>query len=96
MSIGKDAINFDVSKSSTSPAEMSEKPIPEEPETTDEANEANETNETNETNENVAVEEVVITKNGLRLCPQPTGDHLDPLNWRWLRKHSILVIVMYM
>lgn len=26
--------------------------------------------------------------------PQRTSDILDPLNWSWIRKHSILAIVM--
>lgn len=35
-----------------------------------------------------------ITKDGLKLHPQPTGDLLDPLNWSLCRKHIILAIVM--
>ena len=35
-----------------------------------------------------------ITREGLPLHPQPTGDPLDPLNWSTWRKHGILGIVM--
>ncbi|PGH16212.1 hypothetical protein AJ79_01981 [Helicocarpus griseus UAMH5409] len=35
-----------------------------------------------------------VTKDGIRLHPQPTSDPLDPLNWSILQKHSILGIVM--
>ncbi|EME77961.1 uncharacterized protein MYCFIDRAFT_50625 [Pseudocercospora fijiensis CIRAD86] len=39
--------------------------------------------------------EVLLDKNGHKLCPQPVeGDALDPLNWTWLRKNAILGIVM--
>lgn len=39
--------------------------------------------------------EVVLSKHGLRLHPQPVvSDPLDPLNWSKFRKHSILAIVM--
>ena len=37
-----------------------------------------------------------ISKDGMRLHPQPTADPLDPLNWSSFRKHSILAIVMYL
>lgn len=37
-----------------------------------------------------------ISKDGVRLHPQPTADPLDPLNWSSLKKHSILAIVMYL
>lgn len=40
--------------------------------------------------------DVGISKDGLKLHPQPTADPLDPLNWSWVRKHTILAIVMYM
>lgn len=40
--------------------------------------------------------DVAVAKNGLKLQPQPTADPLDPLNWTSLRKHTILVIVMYL
>ncbi|KAL1997927.1 hypothetical protein VTN02DRAFT_415 [Thermoascus thermophilus] len=36
-----------------------------------------------------------VTKDGIRLHPQPTSDPLDPLNWSRLRKHTILGIVMW-
>ena len=35
-----------------------------------------------------------VTKDGLRIHPQPTTDPLDPLNWSPWRKHSILAFVM--
>ncbi len=35
-----------------------------------------------------------VTKNGLRLHPQPTADPLDPVNWSSFKKHTILAIVM--
>ncbi|KAI9751275.1 MAG: hypothetical protein M4579_006128 [Chaenotheca gracillima] len=37
-----------------------------------------------------------MTKDGVRLHPQPTSDPLDPLNWTLWRKHIILGIVMWM
>lgn len=37
-----------------------------------------------------------ISKDGVRLHPQPTADPLDPLNWSSFRKHTILAIVMYL
>lgn len=37
-----------------------------------------------------------ISKDGVRLHPQPTADLLDPLNWSSFRKHTILAIVMYL
>lgn len=40
------------------------------------------------------VVEGVITKDGLKVHPQPTTDPLDPLNWSPWRKASILAIVM--
>lgn len=40
--------------------------------------------------------DIAISKDGLRLHPQPTADPLDPLNWSWAKKHTILAIVMYM
>lgn len=39
---------------------------------------------------------VVVVKDNAILHPQPTADPLDPLNWSWLKKHSILGIVMYL
>ncbi|MCJ1470298.1 hypothetical protein MMC07_008943 [Pseudocyphellaria aurata] len=41
-------------------------------------------------------QDLVITKDGVRLHPQPTGDPLDPLNWSSVKKHTILAIVMYL
>ena len=38
--------------------------------------------------------EGAVTKDGLRVHPQPTTDPLDPLNWSPWRKSSILAIVM--
>ncbi|KAK5060151.1 hypothetical protein LTR84_010035 [Exophiala bonariae] len=38
--------------------------------------------------------ENVVTKDGIRVHPQPTTDPLDPLNWSFFQKHSILAIVM--
>lgn len=35
----------------------------------------------------------VILRDGLAVFPQPTSDPLDPLNWSFTRKHSILAIV---
>lgn len=37
---------------------------------------------------------LVVSHNGMKLHPQPTTDPLDPLNWTFVRKHSILAIVM--
>lgn len=37
-----------------------------------------------------------LTRDGVRLHPQPTADPLDPLNWSKMRKNSILAIVMWM
>ncbi|RWR00111.1 putative MFS transporter [Paecilomyces variotii] len=36
-----------------------------------------------------------VTKDGVKLHPQPTADPLDPLNWSSMRKHTILGIVMF-
>lgn len=36
-----------------------------------------------------------VTKDGMRLHPQPTSDPLDPLNWSSFKKHLILAIVMW-
>ena len=39
--------------------------------------------------------DLVLTKDGFPLFPQPVlGDELDPLNWSWVQKHTILAIVM--
>jgi hypothetical protein len=38
--------------------------------------------------------ESAVTKDGLKVHPQPTTDPLDPLNWSPWRKNSILAIVM--
>ncbi|KAL4761207.1 putative MFS transporter [Aspergillus foveolatus] len=39
-------------------------------------------------------EPLPVEQNGVRVHPQPTCDPLDPLNWSWLQKHTILAIVM--
>jgi hypothetical protein len=40
-------------------------------------------------------DELVLSKDGLPLFPQPVlGDDLDPLNWSFAQKHTILAIVM--
>lgn len=31
-----------------------------------------------------------IVRDGIQVHPQPTSDPLDPLNWSFLRKHTIL------
>ena len=41
-----------------------------------------------------AIVEGTVTKDGIKVHPQPTTDPLDPLNWPKWRKHSILAIVM--
>jgi hypothetical protein len=39
--------------------------------------------------------EIVIGADGFKLFPQPVlDDQLDPLNWSFARKHTILSIVM--
>lgn len=39
--------------------------------------------------------EVVIGDDGFKMFPQPvTNDDLDPLNWSFVQKHTILSIVM--
>lgn len=38
--------------------------------------------------------ESAVTKDGLKVHPQPTTDPLDPLNWSRWRKGCILSIVM--
>jgi hypothetical protein len=38
--------------------------------------------------------ENVVTRDGIRVHPQPTTDPLDPLNWSFVQKHSVLAIVM--
>lgn len=39
--------------------------------------------------------EIVLSKDGFKLFPQPVvGDGMDPLNWSFTQKHSILTIVM--
>lgn len=39
--------------------------------------------------------EVVLSKDGFKLFPQPVpSDPLDPINWSWVQKHSILGIIM--
>ncbi|KFZ17727.1 hypothetical protein V501_01595 [Pseudogymnoascus sp. VKM F-4519 (FW-2642)] len=42
-----------------------------------------------------AANEIVLSKEGFKLFPQPVlGDNLDPLNWSFVQKHTILAIVM--
>ncbi|KAI4180612.1 MAG: hypothetical protein LQ346_006953 [Caloplaca aetnensis] len=41
-------------------------------------------------------EDIGISKDGLKVHPQPTADPLDPLNWSSFKKNSILAIVMYL
>ena len=36
-----------------------------------------------------------VLRDGVKLHPQPTVDPLDPLNWSWTKKHTILGIVMF-
>ena len=36
----------------------------------------------------------IVTRDGVRVHPQPTIDPLDPLNWSSVRKNSILAITM--
>ncbi|KAJ6110505.1 Major facilitator superfamily domain general substrate transporter [Penicillium sp. IBT 16267x] len=43
----------------------------------------------------IAIDVPAITRNGIKLHPQPTSDALDPLNWSKLQKHAILAIVMF-
>ena len=40
--------------------------------------------------------DIRISKDGVKLHPQPTADPLDPLNWSFAKKHTILAIVMYL
>ena len=40
--------------------------------------------------------DIAISKDGVKLHPQPTADPLDPLNWSFAKKHTILAIVMYL
>ena len=40
--------------------------------------------------------DISISKDGVKLHPQPTADPLDPLNWSSAKKHTILAIVMYL
>lgn len=42
------------------------------------------------------VDGAAISKDGMRVHPQPTADPLDPLNWSSFKKHTILAIVMYL
>ncbi|KAJ5609329.1 Major facilitator superfamily domain general substrate transporter [Penicillium herquei] len=42
----------------------------------------------------VVLKTSAISRNGVKLHPQPTSDPLDPLNWSDLQKHAILSIVM--
>lgn len=40
--------------------------------------------------------DIGLSKDGVKLHPQPTADPLDPLNWSFAKKHTILAIVMYL
>lgn len=41
------------------------------------------------------ISEIAIGDDGFRVFPQPiTSDKLDPLNWSFKQKHTILSIVM--
>lgn len=42
------------------------------------------------------VYDLSVTKDGVKVQPQPTADPLDPLNWPSFKKHTILGIVMYL
>lgn len=49
----------------------------------------------NDQNAGQTTAEVLLTKDGLKVHPQPVeGDPLDPLNWSFTQKHIILAIVM--
>lgn len=37
-----------------------------------------------------------VLKDGITTHPLPTADPLDPLNWSFAKKHTILAIVMYL
>lgn len=40
-------------------------------------------------------DQVFLNKDGFELFPQPvSGDNLDPLNWSFAQKHTILAIIM--
>lgn len=34
------------------------------------------------------------TKDGIVLIPQPSDDPNDPLNWSWLKKHSVFLALL--
>lgn len=36
-----------------------------------------------------------VSKDGIKIHPQPTSDPLDPLNWSAFKKNTILGIVMF-
>lgn len=40
-------------------------------------------------------QQTTLVRDGLAVFPHPTSDPLDPLNWSWIRKHSILAIVCF-
>jgi hypothetical protein len=42
------------------------------------------------------VKEFALAKGGIELCPKPTEDPLDPLNFSRIEKWTILGIVMWM
>lgn len=39
--------------------------------------------------------DLAVSKDGVRLHPQPTPDPRDPLNWSTVRKNTVLGIVMF-
>lgn len=42
------------------------------------------------------VKEVRTTKHGkTALIPQPSDDPLDPLNWSWSKKHTVLIALTF-
>lgn len=43
--------------------------------------------------QHVAEPQTTFVRDGLAVFPHPTSDPLDPLNWSWGRKHSILAVV---
>ncbi|EXJ94156.1 hypothetical protein A1O1_02549 [Capronia coronata CBS 617.96] len=58
-------------------------------------NGTHEKSESNTVAPHPAAAENVVTRDGVRLHPQPTSDPLDPLNWSSFQKHTILAVVMF-
>jgi len=45
--------------------------------------------------EDGSIRELATSKDGFKLFPQPIiGDELDPLNWSFVQKHTILSTIM--